>query len=84
MIETIVIIKNRKSVINANRYRYSSLPDTNVISRKQRKRRSSISPLCIEVNTDTSFFLCEILHTTASVVYKSISMVITYFDNSIT
>ena len=84
MIDTIVIIKNKKSVMNANRYRYSSFPDTKVMSRKHKNIRTSNNPLWSEQHIDTAFLFFEKLHTSARPVYKSIVKAIRYFDNSIT
>jgi hypothetical protein len=81
---TIVIIKNRNNVINANRYRYSSRPDTNVRSRKHRNIRKRSRPLCTEVHIETSFFLRDTIQNTESEVYRNIRKAIIYLDNSIT
>jgi hypothetical protein len=84
IMDTMVIMKNKNKVMNANRYRYSSFPDTNVISRKQRNISTRSNPLCIEQQTETAFLLRETRHVTASAEYMSMIKVITYFDNSIT
>jgi hypothetical protein len=84
MIVTIVIIKNRNNVMNVNRYRYSSRPDTNVRSRKHRNIRKSNSPLCTDVHMETSFFLRDTIQNTESDVYRNIRKAIIYLDNSIT